>query len=131
MGRGIARWKMGAVATGAVLLAAFLLRHQPVAVAGKENGVFNNDCCGTLELRDGNMILNDKPSVRYTVGRDARGPYILPAAYVGGFEQIGFAVDGTRQTARLRMDRLPHPTRITLYGGSKRYVFERRPASTR
>jgi len=127
--RGMARWKIGAAAIGTVLLVTFLLSYRPVVEAGYENGIFKNDCCGTLELRNGGMILNDKQAVRYSVGRDASGPYILPQAYVGGFEQIGFAIDGTRQVTRLRLDRVPHPTRITLYGGSKRYVFQRKPAA--
>ena len=126
------RWKWGAAGTAAIL-AALALTHLPARKAGHENGVFENNCCGTLELRDGMMILNGKPSIRYNVGQDIRGPYILPRAYVGSFEQIGFEIDGARPATRLRLDRLPRPSRILLYGGSKPYIFARndyvRPAA--
>lgn len=121
----VTRCKIGAAGTAAVILATWAVLHRPILPAGQENGVFANDCCGTLELRDGAMILNDKQATRYKVGRDAQGPYVLPRAYVGGYEQIGFEIDGSRPVARLRLDRLPHPTRIQLYGGSKAYIFKR------
>jgi hypothetical protein len=120
------RWKIGAVGTAAVFLATLALLYRPAAQVGYENGMFPNDCCGTLELRDGGMILNDKQAIRYIVGHDARGPYVLPRAYVGGFEQIGFEIDGTRPATKLRLDRLPHPTRILLYEGSRPYIFKRK-----
>jgi hypothetical protein len=125
---------MAAGAIAVALLAAFILVRIPAAKAELENGVFENNCCGTLELRNGTMILNGKPTIRYTVGQDARGPYVIPRAYVGSFEQIGFEVDGARPATRLRLDRLPRPSRILLYGGSKPYLFERndyvRPAAS-
>lgn len=120
------RWKIGAAGTAAVLLATWVFLYRPVPPAGQENGVFANDCCGTLELRDGAMILNDKQAMRYTVGRDARGPYVLPQAYVGGYELVGFEIDGSRPVARLRLDRMPHPTRIQLYGYGQAYIFTRK-----
>jgi len=120
------RWKIGAAGIAAVaILATWAFLHRPAVPAGQENGVFANDCCGTLELRDGAMILNDKQATRYTLGRDARGPYVLPQAYVGGYEQIGFEVDGSRPVARLRLDRLPYPSRIQIYGYGKAYIFNR------
>lgn len=94
-----------------------------------ENGTFANDCCGTIKLTDGKMLLNDTQSVRYTVNRDAKGPYILPEMFVGIMRYQGFEVDGTRSTMKLRLDRVPHPTGIELYEGvgSTPYVFARRP----
>jgi len=120
------RWKIGAAGIAAVaILATWAFLHRPAVPAGRENGVYANDCCGTLELRDGAMILNDKQATHYTLGRDAQGPYVLPQAYVGGYEQIGFEVDGSRPVARLRLDRLPYPSRIQLYGYGKAYIFNR------
>lgn len=127
-----ARWKIGAAGIVAVLLATWAFLDRPALPPGPEDGLFANDCCGTLELRNGAMILNDKRATRYTLGRDAHGPYVLPEAYIGGYEQVGFEVDGSRPVARLRLDRLPHPTRIQLYGYGKAYIFKRkdpRPAS--
>jgi len=114
---------------GATLLLFFLFR--PGLRVGPENGAFANDCCGTIELRDGGMRLNDKQTVHYAVGRDARGPYILPRTYVGALEDRGFEVDGTRQTARLRLDRLPRPNLILLHEGPTPYVFTREPGRGR
>ena len=101
--------------------------HERVVKVG-ENGTFENDCCGTLRLVDGKMLLNDAQDVRYTVGRDAKGPYILPDTFVGIVQYQGFEVDGTRSTRKLRLDRLPQPTRIALYEGVgvTPYVFARR-----
>lgn len=120
------RWQIGAAGTAIVILATWSFLQRPAVPAGQEDGVFANDCCGTLELRDGRMILNGKPATPYTVGRDVRGPYVLPQTYVGGYEQVGFEVDGSRPVARLRLDRLAHPTRIQLYGYGRAYIFARK-----
>jgi hypothetical protein len=121
-------WTIACAAAGAALvLVLFLFLHRTAAPPARENGVFENDCCGTLELRNGGMVINGKRSVSYTVGQDARGPYILPATYVGAYEDVGLEVDGTRPTTRLRLDRLPRPTSIVLFAGSKPYVFQRNP----
>jgi hypothetical protein len=116
---------LGAAAAALLLLGVFLFR--PAPATGAENGAFAADCCGTLRLEDGRMLLNGRQSVRYAVGRDSAGPYILPATYVGAFEDEGFEVDGTRPTVKLRLDRLPGPTAIILYRGSKKLRFEREP----
>ncbi|MFD1950309.1 hypothetical protein ACFSGX_05970 [Sphingomonas arantia] len=116
----------GVVAAGtAVYLGFLIVPHGPAVKAG-ENGTFSNDCCGTFELSDGKMILNGETSVRYTVAADANGPYILPRIDVGTMPDHGFAVDGSRSVRKLRLDRLPGPTRITLYEGIIPYVFTRK-----
>ncbi len=98
---------IGVVAAGAVLLIAFLVfLRKPVVDAGA-NGLFANDCCGTVKLADGEMLLNDKQSIAYIVARDADGPYILPRFDVGVVSDQGLDVDGTRSVRKLRLDRLP------------------------
>ena len=123
------RWIiMGVALAGTAALLCFLiLPHQPAVKAG-EDGTFANDCCGTIKLADGKMLLNDSQNVRYTVETDAKGPYILPETFVGIVRDQGFEVDGTRSTRKLRLDRLPQPTRIELYEGVgiTPYVFGRR-----
>ena len=123
----VRRWIIaGTVAAGIaalILLWAFL--HQPVAKFG-ENGTFENDCCGTIQLSDGKMLLNGQEAVRYTVAKDAKGPYVMPYTYVGVVQDEGFGVDGSRSRAKLPLDRLPRPTRIVLYEGLRPYVFTRR-----
>jgi hypothetical protein len=96
-----------------------------------ENGSFENDCCGSLTLRDGDMVLNDKTTTGYTVGRDARGAYVLPTNYVGGLEDVGFEIDGARPPIKLRLDRIPNPMNLAVQGGRKTYTFKRRPPNTR
>lgn len=116
---------IGIVATGIVLLIAiFIFLRKPIVDAG-EAGLFANDCCGTVKLADGEMLLNDQQTVSYSVARDADGPYILPRFDVGIVADQGLDVDGTRSVRKLRLDKLPAPTRITLYEGSTPYVFAR------
>ena len=127
------RFRIIAGVVGAGIVASLVLLvffNQPVVMAG-ENGTFANDCCGTVKLLDGKMLLNDQLTVRYTVARDAKGPYILPRTYVGVVLYEGFDVDGTRSRVKLRLDRLPGPTRIVLYEGLRPYVFSKqRPLSS-
>jgi hypothetical protein len=120
------RWIIGGVVASSivVLLLLFVFLNEPVVKAG-ENGTFANDCCGTIKLSDGKMLLNDSQAVRYTVAKDAKGPYILPYTYVGVVLDEGFEMDGTRSTVKLRLDRLPSPTKIVLYEGLRPYIFTR------
>jgi hypothetical protein len=122
---------VGLIGVGAaVLLLLVVPSHQPQEKFG-EDGTFANDCCGTIKLTNGKMLLNDTQSVRYTVRKDAKGPYILPEVFVGIMRYQGFEVDGTRSTMKLRLDRLPQPTGIELYEGvgSTPYIFAKRPAA--
>jgi hypothetical protein len=123
--RTLARRPLLALGAAAALLLLALFLFRPAPATGAENGAFAADCCGTLRLEDGRMLLNGRQSVRYAVGRDSAGPYILPATYVGAFEDEGFEVDGTRPTVKLRLDRLPGPTAITLYHGTRPLTFKR------
>jgi hypothetical protein len=110
-----------AVGGGVVLLA-------PGPASGLENGRFEADCCGTLELRDGEMLLNGRQTVRYDVGRDAQGPYLLPRTYyVGGLDARGFEVDGTRPAVKLRLDRMPAPETILLPADGPDFLMKREP----
>ena len=122
-------WTVGGITLASILALSSWVRvsHEPVVKVG-ENGTFENDCCGTIKLVDGKMLLNDTQVVRYTVEKDAKGPYILPDAFVGIVRYQGFEVDGTRSTRKLRLDRLPQPTKIELYEGVgvTPYVFGKR-----
>ena len=122
MRRGIS---IGGVAAGTVLLIAlFVFLRKPVVDAGA-NGLFANDFCGTIKLTDGEMLLNDQQTISYIVGRDADGPYILPRFDVGVVSDQGLDVDGTRSVRKLRLDRLPSATKLTLHEGLTPYVFKR------
>jgi hypothetical protein len=116
---------VAAVGGGVVLL-------RPAPASGLENGRFEADCCGTLELHDGEMLLNGARMVRYDVGRDATGPYLLPRTYyVGGLEDRGFEVDGTRPVMKLRLDRLPGPETILLPADGPDFLLKREPSPAR
>lgn len=121
-------WMLGGAAALLVAAtggAAFVMLGQPPASAGEE-GFFESDCCGTIRLARGRIELNDSQSVRYDVGRDQRGPYLLPRTYVGALEDSGFEVDGTQPPRKLRLDRLPAPQAIELPMGTKSFVFKRK-----
>lgn len=96
--------------------------------ADSADGVYLHDCCGEVVLRNGRMILNEKKYVDYVVGRDESGPYVLPNTFVGTWEHIGLEADGGREPAKLRVDRIPKPTRIDLPAPGGLYRFERKVA---
>lgn len=126
------RWiTFGIIAFGIVLISGFAILLPDTAARKGENGTFTNDYCGTITLTDGVMLLNDQRKIRYTVAKDAEGPYILPRVYVGAVPDIGFDVDGTRSILKLRLDQLPAPTRIVLHEGLTPYVFTRHASSLR
>jgi hypothetical protein len=119
------------VVAGTVLLIAFLIfLRKPVVDAG-EAGLFANDCCGTVKLAAGEMLLNDQQTVSYSVARDVAGPYILPRFDVGIVADQGLDVDGTRSVRKLRLDRPPAPNKLTLYEGSVPYIFQKSKPSIR
>ena len=125
------RWIIaGVVAAGMVMVSLVFVFNEPVAKAG-ENGTFANDCCGTITLSDGKMLLNEQQTLRYTVAKDANGPYILPYTYVGVVRDEGFEMDGSRSTIKLRLDRLPGPSKIVLYEGLRPYTFTRHAPAPR
>ncbi|RZL28061.1 MAG: hypothetical protein EOP64_05665 [Sphingomonas sp.] len=116
---------IGAVAAGTVLLIAlFVFLRKPVVDAGA-NGLFANDFCGTIKLTNGEMLLNEQQTISYIVGRDADGPYIMPRFDVGVVSDQGLDVDGTRSVRKLRLDRIPSATKLTLHEGLTPYVFKR------
>jgi hypothetical protein len=90
-----------------------------------------NDYFGTITLTDGEMLLNGQRKIRYTVSKDADGPYILPWVSVGAVPDIGFDVGGTRSILKIRLDRLAAPTRIVLHEGLTPYAFTRYASSLR
>jgi hypothetical protein len=117
---------VSAVAVAAAAVGGGLVLLRPAPASGLENGRFEADCCGTLELRDGEMLLNGRETLRYDVGRDAKGPYLLPRTYyVGGLADRGFEVDGTRPAVKLRLDRLPAPATIVLPGDGGYFLMKR------
>ncbi|KQO08987.1 hypothetical protein [Sphingomonas sp. Leaf242] len=116
---------IGVVAAGTVLLIAFLVFLRTPVVDAGANGLFANDCCGTVKLADGEMLLNNQQTISYIVARDTDGPYILPRFDVGVVSDQGLDVDGTRSVRKLRLDRLPSATKLTLHEGLTPYVFKR------
>ena len=116
----------GAALAAAAAAAAFMLMPEPTPPSAGEEGNFENDCCGTVTLAKGRLSVNNSHSVRYEIGRDAAGPYLLPRTYVGAYEDVGFEVDGTQPARKLRLDRLPGPQAIELPMGTRAFVFRRK-----
>jgi len=121
----LAIWSGGGGALAAAAVAAFLLTRGPPPSSGEE-GTFQNDCCGTVTVAQGRLSVNGSQGVRYDVGRDAHGPYLLPRTYVGVVEDQGFEIDGTQATRKLRLDRLPAPQAIELPMGTRAFVFRKK-----
>lgn len=120
---------MAGVALAATAVAAVCF-HAPESGFASElaNGHYSSDCCGTIELRDGQMIANGASWGGYTIESDDQGPYLLPGRFVGA-QDGGIVLDGGRSVLKLRLDRLPHPTGIEVPGvsGPNRFVrVERR-----
>jgi hypothetical protein len=123
------RWRragLGAAAALTALLAALLLLRDPGISADTADGTYWHDCCGDIVLNDGRMKLGEKTSVSYVVGQDETGPFVLPKRYVGTWEDRGFEIDGSRPPLKLRLDALPHSTRIVVPAARGSYIFERK-----
>ncbi len=116
---------IGVVAAGIVLLIALLIFLRKPAIDAGEDGIFANDCCGTVKLVDGEMLLNGQQTMSYIVAKDADGSYILPRFDVGVVADQGLDVDGTRSVRKLRLDKLSAATKLTLHEGLTPYVFKR------
>jgi len=110
------RWVIAAMALAALAaMGLTLVVREPGLSSDLANGTYSNDCCGTIELRDGQMTANGANWVSYTVQRDEQGPYILPRTFVGTLDR-GIVLDGSRPVMKLRLDALPNPTRIEVPG---------------
>ena len=94
------------------------------------NGNFSNDCCGTIELRDGHMTANGARWISYRIEVDEQGPYLLPGRFVGTQDR-GIVLDGGRPVVKLRLDRLPGPTRLQVPGVWGPDIFLSRDRQTR
>ena len=115
----------GVAALAASAAAAFLLMGGTPQSSGEE-GIFENDCCGTVTLGQGRLSVNGGQSVRYDVGRDAGVPYVLPRTYVGAYEDVGIEVDGSQRARKLRLDHLPGAQTIQLPMGTRTFVFRKK-----
>lgn len=121
-------WWIGGAAVLAVVALGLgtLGPGDPSLPPDRADGAYVNYCCGTIELSGGRMVLQGGRSVAYDVKVDDTGPYVLPRAYVGTWEDRGFEVDGTRSAEKLRLDKVPEPTRIDLPAARGSYRFERK-----
>ena len=124
-------WALSAVAGLALLAAqALIMATRGEQPARAEDGVFAHDCCGTIKLEKGRIVVGEQ-SIRYALDRDGQGPFILPATYVGPYEDRGFEVDGSRPPLKLRPDALPRPGSIDMEAYGKVFRFERQEARMR
>jgi hypothetical protein len=119
------RWILAAAALAAAALALFLLLREPRLRLADADGAYWHDCCGTLELRGGELVLEGRKKVAYALEEDEQGVFVLPATFVGTWEDRGFEVDGTRPPVPLRLDKFPKPERIVLPAPRGSYSFRR------
>lgn len=110
------RRAISAVAVAAVAaIAVMFFTQEPGLPSELADGAYANDCCGIVELRGGRMIANGGNLVSYIVQEDEQGPYVLPGSFVGA-QYGGIMLVGARPVVKLRLDRLPNPTRISIPG---------------
>lgn len=109
-------------------IGAALLAYRSGLPSDMADGTYASECC-IVELRGGDLVANGVDLVRYSVQQDDQGPYILPGTFVGT-EDGGIVLDGGRRVNKLRLDRLPNPTRISIPGlwGPERFVRTARRA---
>lgn len=115
-----------AVSSGIVLRA----NRAPQLPLDAADGEYTTDCCGSIELRDGELYASRTHLAGYVIMQDERGPYILPDTFVGTLND-GIEVDGSRPPRQLRLDTLPRPTRIEFPDSTGSSSFRRKVARAR
>ena len=123
-----ARWT-GLAAAVALLGtgAAALLLRDPGLPSDSADGAYVHDCCGTIVLKNGEMVLNGAKTVGYVVDRDESGPYILTDKFVGTWEERGFEIDGSRPPLKMHLDTIPRPSTIKFSDVRTSHLFKRKP----
>ena len=121
--RGWMIWSAALAALSATAIALFYY-YESGLPSHSADGFYSNDCCGTIELRGGHLLVNGIELVSYSVQRDDQGPYILPRAFVGA-ESGGVVLDGGRRVMKLRLNVLPNPNRIAIPSPRGPDSFER------
>ena len=101
-----------------------IARPAPKLPLDAANGTYENDCCGTVTLRDGTMLFRNH-EVAYAIERDKGGAYVLPQAYVGVEPGHGLQIERNRNVLKLRLDDEKHPETISVLGRNKEYRFTR------
>ena len=112
-----------------LIASAFFMLRPASAAGGAADGTYENDCCGELVIRDGQLILGNAKPVEFELKKDEAGFYLLPSTYVGTWEDRGFEVDGTRAPLKLRLDAAARAIRLPATHGSR--LFARKEARVR
>lgn len=108
------------------LVSAFWFGSQELPV-GTANGTYENGCCGTIQLKNGQMSFHGN-YMGYVIKQDKVGVYVLPANYVG--VRDGRTVEFEHDTGALilRLNDRGHPKKLELMGqgvASGFYMFDR------
>ena len=101
-----------------------LLVPMPQLPIGIANGSYANKCCGTIQLKNGEMSVGGQ-LVSYVVERDKMGPYVLPSAYVGVSDGKTLEVDRRKYVLKIRLDDSVQPTQFQLMTDEAIYSFKR------
>ena len=91
------------------------------------DGDFSNPCCGTLELRAGQMRYKGS-QVPYVIETDKVGAYVVPDDYVGVLDGRSIEIRRNSGGLILRLDSASDPKSITVGNegsGNSEYVFTR------
>jgi len=119
------KWSVGLPLMAFALLAIYVLAVPgPKLPLDAANGVYANDCCGTIVLRDGVMSFGNQ-ELTYVIEKDKQGAYILPQRYVGIYPGQGLQIERSRNVLKLSLDDEEHPQTITILGSDGVYLFTR------
>jgi hypothetical protein len=105
-------------------LLSLVLRPAPKLARDMADGVYANECCGTLTLRNGAMSFHQH-ELAYIIETDKGGAYIMPKTYVGVEPPYGLQIDRTKNPLKMRLDDEKHPQAISIFGRDRSYEFTR------
>ena len=102
-----------------------LIAPVPSLPIGMANGVYANDCCGTVRIQDGTMFFKSG-DVSYVIARDKGGAYLMPSRYVGVKPPNGMQIERQKYPSKLRLDDEVHPQEVRVVGSDNyEYHFTR------
>lgn len=119
------KWSVTLPLSAFAFLAIYLLfAPAPKLPLDAANGVYANDCCGTIRLHDGVMQFRNQ-QVAYVIETDKGGAYLLPRTYVGVLPPYGLQIDRSRNQLKMRLDDEKRPETISIFGRDQIYEFSR------
>ena len=109
------RWSLAIPVAASLAMLYVMVAPTPSLPISMANGVYANDCCGTVRLQDGAMSFRGG-SVSYVIERDKGGAYLMPTKYVGVEPPYGLQIERQKYPLKLRLDDEAHPENVRVLG---------------